>query len=129
MRTLLIVAAVYGLTAVVLGAFGAHALKEKLSAEQLVSYETGVRYQLIHALLIMVVALWMRQSPSMLLYWSALLVAVGVALFSFSIYLLATRELIGLSSYKWLGPVTPLGGLLMISGWVLLLVWAVKTKH
>jgi uncharacterized membrane protein YgdD (TMEM256/DUF423 family) len=129
MRALLVVAAFYGLTAVVLGAFGAHALKAKLSADQLVSYETGVRYQLIHALLILVIALWSRQSPSALLGWAGTLLAIGIALFSFSIYLLATRDVIGLTSWKWLGPVTPFGGLLLISGWVLILVWALRQNN
>lgn len=129
MRILIIVAALYGLTAVVLGAFGAHALKARLNSEQLVSYETGIRYQLLHALLILVIALWARQSPSALLQWAGSLVAVGIALFSFSIYMLATRDITGLTSWKWLGPITPLGGLLLISGWVLILVWAIQQKN
>jgi len=128
MRALLVIAAFYGLTAVILGAFGAHALKAKLAADQLISYETGVRYQLIHALLILVIAMWSRQSPSALLEWAGVLMAVGIALFSFSIYLLATREITGLTAAKLLGPVTPLGGLLLISGWALILVWAIRQK-
>jgi len=126
MRILFIIASFYGLTGVVLGAFGAHALKGRLGADALLSYETGVRYQLIHALLILIVAWWARQSPSTLLNWSGYATSAGVLLFSGSIYLLATREISGLSGLKWLGPVTPVGGLLLISGWVLLLIWAVR---
>jgi len=128
MRLILILSACYGLTGVILGAFGAHALKDRLDPAQLLSYETGVRYQLIHAVAMMVVALLAGSAESPLLKWSGQLFAIGIFLFSFSIYLLATRELTGLASWKWLGPVTPLGGLCLISGWLLLLVWAIRQK-
>lgn len=124
---MLVIAALYGATGVILGAFGAHGLKGRLTPELLVSFETGVRYQLIHALLLLVLALWARSAPSSLLSWSAMLVAVGVLLFSGSIYLLATRELTGWAWARGLGPVTPLGGLLLIGGWVLLAVAAWRT--
>ena len=128
MRTILIAATLYGLTAVILGAFGAHGLKGKLSPDLLASFETGVRYQLIHAVLLLVIALWARTAPSPLLSWSAALVAGGVVLFSGSIYVLATRTLTGWEWAKALGPVTPLGGLLMIIGWLLLVVWALRGR-
>jgi len=128
MRLILIVSAFYGLTGVILGAFGAHALKDRLNPAQLLSYETGVRYQLIHAVAMMVVAMLAGSAGSSLLKWAGQLFAVGVFLFSFSIYLLATREMTGLVSWKWLGPVTPLGGLCLISGWLILLVWAIRQK-
>lgn len=124
-RFVLTLASVYGMTAVILGAFGAHALKGKLSPESLVSYETGVRYQLVHAVVLLVVVLWQRTSPSPLLVWSGGCMAVGTLLFSGSIYLLATRAITGLEWGKVLGPVTPLGGLFLIIGWLLLVVWAV----
>ncbi len=126
MRFLLILAPLYGMTAVVLGAFGAHALKNKLGADALVSYETGVRYQLVHAILLLVLALWHRHAPSPMLVASGVCVASGILLFSGSIYLLATRELTGLAWGRILGPITPLGGLLLIIGWALLLVWAIR---
>lgn len=129
MRFLIILAPLYGVTAVVLGAFGAHALKNKLGADALVSYEAGVRYQLIHALLLLILALWYRHAPSQLLVASGICVAVGILLFSGSIYLLSTREITGLAWGKILGPVTPLGGLLLIIGWVLLLVWAIRSHR
>jgi uncharacterized membrane protein YgdD (TMEM256/DUF423 family) len=121
---MLVIAALYGATGVILGAFGAHGLKGRLTPDQLVSFETGVRYQLIHAVLLLVLAQWMRHAPSSLLSWGAALVAAGVFLFSGSIYLLATRDLTGFASARALGPVTPLGGLLLIGGWVLLAVAA-----
>jgi len=128
MRLILIAAVMYGLTGVILGAFGAHALKDRLNPDQLLSYETGVRYQLIHAVAMMVIALLAGSAGSSLLKWSGQLFAVGVFLFSFSIYLLATREITGLASWKWLGPVTPIGGLCLISGWFMLLMWAIRQK-
>lgn len=124
MRLVLLLATLYGFSGVILGAFGAHGLKGKLAPDLLVSFETGVRYQLIHAVLLLVIALWARTVPSALLSWSASLVAAGVVLFSGSIYLLATRDLTGFAWARALGPVTPLGGLLLISGWLVLAVWA-----
>jgi len=127
-KTLLILASCYGMTGVILGAFGAHALKDSLNTSQLQSYEVGVRYQLIHAVVMLAVVLLAGQGNAGLLRWSGLLFAVGILLFSGSIYLLATRELIGLTSWKWLGPITPLGGLCLISGWAMTLIWAVKNN-
>lgn len=128
MRTLLILSAFYGLTGVILGAFGAHALKDRLDPAQLLSFDTGVRYQLIHAVVLMLVAMLAHSFGSSLLKWSGYLFALGICLFSFSIYLLATRDLTGLASWKWLGPVTPMGGLALIGGWLVLLIWAIRQK-
>jgi len=128
MRALIIWAALYGCTGVLMGAFGAHALKARLSPDALASFETGVRYQLIHAVLLMVLALLMHMHPSALLKASGTCLVGGLLLFSGSIYLLATRDVTGFSSWRWLGPVTPLGGMLMIAGWLLLLVWAIRFK-
>lgn len=123
---LLILSSLYGFTAVILGAFGAHALKAHLSPERLISFETGVRYQLIHAVVLLLIALLAEQAPSGWLTASGRLMAIGVPLFSVSIYLLATRELIGIPSLTRLGPVTPIGGLLIILGWLALLVWSLR---
>jgi len=128
MRAWIIWAALYGCTGVLMGAFGAHALKARLSPDALASFETGVRYQLIHAVLLMVLALLMHMHPSALLKASGTCLVGGLLLFSGSIYLLATRDVTGFSSWRWLGPVTPLGGMLMIAGWLLLLVWAIRFK-
>lgn len=109
----------FALTAVLLGAFGAHALKEMLSPEQLASFETGVRYQMFHALVLVMIAL---KGHSFHLRYEKLITSLfgaGVILFSFSIYLLNLQELWGVN-LRWLGPVTPLGGSLLIVGWALL---------
>ncbi|MGM0480615.1 MAG: DUF423 domain-containing protein [Pseudomonadota bacterium] len=116
----LIVAAVLGGFAVVLGAFAAHGLKSRLTVDLLNAFETGVTYQFYHALALFVLALWLQQSQSVWLVASGYLWLAGVVLFSGSLYLLA------LTGIKWLGPITPLGGLFFIAGWVSLLVGAIK---
>lgn len=126
-RGLLMAACLSGGLAVILGAFGAHGLKGKVSVEALASFEVGVRYQFIHALAIFA-AVWLadRLGVKMPLTAGWLFVA-GTVLFSGSIYLLSTRTLLGIESWRWLGPVTPLGGLCFIVGWALLLVAALRS--
>lgn len=125
-KLLLVSACVAGGTAVILGAFGAHGLKGRLSPDALLSFETGVRYQLIHALALFAAA-WMadRYGSSLPLVAGGLWCA-GIVLFSGSIYLLATRSLLGIEGWRWLGPVTPLGGLCLIAGWATLLAAVLK---
>lgn len=122
----LIVAGVYGMLSVVLGAFGAHAFKKILSAEKLASFETGVRYQMYHAIVLLVIgfALSFLTSTER---WAAICLMVGVFLFSFSIYFLTFAEYWNLN-LKFLGPITPLGGLFLILGWMLLILFFVKSK-
>lgn len=105
-------------TGVVLGAFGAHGLETLLTPSQIDSWQTAVQYQLLHGLALLVLGVWMQSSPQAKLAASAWLLILGITLFSGSIYLLLLTEL------RWLGPVTPLGGLAFIAGWVALL-WAV----
>jgi len=122
MKPFLILASVYGLLAVILGAFGAHALKERLTPEQLLSWDTGVRYQMFHALaLILLVPLSDRGIPGLSL--AAGCFAAGVLLFSGSIYLLS----LGIGPRPLLGPVTPLGGLSLIVGWMVLLIQVIRS--
>ena len=116
----------YAFLGVILGAFGAHALKEQLTPDRLASFETGVRYQMYHALALLVVALLFQYLDERILKIVGWLFAVGVLLFSGSIYLLACRDMIGLTTYKWLGPITPIGGTLLIIGWGLLLFVSLK---
>nr|WP_298995685.1 DUF423 domain-containing protein [uncultured Allomuricauda sp.] len=111
--------ALYGLLAVVLGAFGAHALKKKLTPEQLQSFETGVKYQMYHAILLVSLGFFLNFSETLQNYM-ALCFILGTFLFSFSIYGLVLSSSTG-RKLKFLGPVTPLGGLLLVVGWALLL--------
>lgn len=116
------------LVGVILGAFGAHGLKPQLSADQLESYKTGVFYQLFHGLSLIVLVL-LAKSFKVNLSASLLLMTVGVCLFSFSIYLLACQDMLGLSSISsMLGPITPIGGLLMIISWVIVTIKAARLK-
>ena len=115
-----------GLIAVVLGAFATHGLKPSLSPEAIGSFETGVRYQMYHAFLLLVIGNMQNPEnkfPRFLPY----LVITGVLLFSGSIYLLATNTLTGID-FKILGPVTPLGGSLLIFCWGILIWNSLKLK-
>lgn len=121
-RLLMSIAATYGLVAVLLGAFAAHGLKEVLSASSLASWQTGVTYQMTHALVLLVIGLWLRQGGSNLVKVAGVLFAIGVLVFSGSIYALVLLQV------SWLGPVTPLGGLCLIAGWGCMLVAAVQSE-
>lgn len=117
----LLIAAINGFLAVALGAFGAHGLKQKLSADMLAVYQTGVQYHFYHTLALFGVALFMLQMPqSPMLRWSALLFVIGIIVFSGSLYVLS------ITGMRWLGAVTPLGGVAFLCGWILLAVAAWK---
>jgi uncharacterized membrane protein YgdD (TMEM256/DUF423 family) len=109
-KTLALAGALIAL-ATILGAFGAHALKAHLSQDKLAVYETAVRYHFFHALGLLAIGVLMRSVDGELLRWSALLVLVGIILFSGSLYLLT------FGAPRFLGVVTPLGGLALIVGW------------
>jgi uncharacterized membrane protein YgdD (TMEM256/DUF423 family) len=118
-------AALLGLTAVILGALGAHALENSLSVDQLDSFKTGVRYQAWHALAMLALFLLPATWPYKKVI--AVLWAIGCVLFSISIYFLSCREILNLN-LSWLGPLTPLGGLFLIAGWLMLFISSLK-KH
>lgn len=122
----LIAGAAYGLLSVILGAFGAHALKKVISVDKLVSFETGVRYQMYAALFLLIVGYILKFDTSVE-KWISLLMVAGVFLFSVSIYVLSFSE-VSTMSFKFLGPVTPLGGLLMIISWALLIYHFAKNR-
>ena len=110
--------ALLGFLGVLLGAFGAHYLKRKMSEEQGRAFETGVRYQLFHAILLLVLSFNLSFTNPLDGYIvSAFL--WGTLLFSFSIYGLVLSEVYG-RKWRFLGPVTPLGGILLLVGWALL---------
>lgn len=112
--------AIFGMLAIILGAFGAHALKKVLSIEELATFETGVKYQMYHALFLLFIGLssGISEKTKKTIYY---LVAVGVLFFSGSIYLLATNKLTTFD-FKTIGFVTPIGGLLLILAWGALLL-------
>ena len=115
-----------GLLAVVLGAFATHGLKPSLSADAIDSFETGVRYQMYHAFLLLVIGN-MQQHGNRMPFYLLYMIIAGVLLFSGSIYLLATNTLTAID-FKILGPVTPLGGSLLIFCWGILIWNSIKLK-
>jgi uncharacterized membrane protein YgdD (TMEM256/DUF423 family) len=126
-KVFLIYAALGGLTAVTLGAFGAHGLKPLLTPDQLSMWEKGVQYQIYHALAIFMCYLYLRKDTSALIKNAAICFGLGIICFSGSLYLLSTRELTGIPTII-IGPVTPIGGFLFITGWGLILVQAFKSN-
>lgn len=112
--------------AVVLGALGAHWLRENISISSLQSFETGVRYQLFHALAILILASLPKRFKGKLMVATYYLFTFGTLFFSFSIYLLSTSDLTGIN-FSFLGPITPIGGILMISGWLLLFINSIRS--
>lgn len=125
-RTTLIVAGLLGALGVGLGAFGAHGLREDLLARGTANaWETAVRYHQLHAAALLALAVWLRRPgdrrPST--RWAALSWLVGVIVFSGSLYWLA------LGGPRWLGPITPFGGLALMAGWLLLIPAAFSQEH
>jgi len=120
-------AAFLGMTAIVLGAFGAHALKKVLNLEQLSTFETGVKYQMYHALFLLFVGLSssIAEKTKKIIYYC---IVTGVIFFSGSIYLLATDHL-NTFNFKSIGFITPIGGLLLIIGWFWLFIDFYKKKR
>jgi uncharacterized membrane protein YgdD (TMEM256/DUF423 family) len=110
----IMVAAVSGALAVMAGAFGAHGLRARATAEQLSAWTTASQYHLLHSVVLLALALFAASTAKSVTLPAALLSA-GVVLFSGSIYLLVLSEM------RWLGPVTPIGGLLLIAGWLAML--------
>lgn len=119
-KTILITATILGGLSIIFGAFGAHALKSLIGVESLQTFETGVRYQMYHALLLLFIGntgfIGLR-TKKIIFYF----VVIGVLFFSFSIYGLATNALTYFN-FKAIGFVTPIGGLLLISAWVLMFI-------
>jgi len=127
-KMILIKGAVLGMIAVLGGAFGAHALKEVLSPEHLASFQTGVRYQMIHAVVLLFLFLLLNQFESKQFKIATNLIFWGVILFSGSIYILTLKNIIGIEALKFAGPITPIGGVLIISGWLSIVLGGLKLK-
>lgn len=116
------------LTAVLLGAFGAHGLKESLSTSSLEIFKTGVFYQFVHALGIFIVIVLAKLFNLEKLKYSFWLFTIGILFFSGSLYLLSTKAITGFGPWI-LGPMTPIGGLFFVFGWVWMMVTFFKNKN
>ena len=114
MKSWIIIGSILAALAVILGAFGAHGLKARLSPEDLAIFETGVRYHIIHALSIIIIGILGYHISSEILKTPIIFFTIGIFLFSGSLYILV------LSGARWLGAITPLGGIGFIAGWLLL---------
>ncbi len=125
-KKIFISASLLGLLAVVLGAFAAHGLRDALNTTSLESFQTGVRYQMYHAFFLFVVGLLpqLTLAQKSRLFWVTI---TGVVLFSGSIYLLSSNTLTPID-FGFLGPITPIGGLFLISAWVVLFYHLLKNK-
>jgi uncharacterized membrane protein YgdD (TMEM256/DUF423 family) len=117
-RLFFTIGSLVGFLGVGLGAFGAHALKGRLEADMLATFEIGVRYQMYHALALLAVSWACTRWPGTVLTASGWLFVAGTAIFSGSLYALS------LSGMRWLGAITPIGGVALLAGW-LCLAWAV----
>ncbi len=117
-------ACLFGFLAIVFGAFGAHALKKRFTSDQMASFETGVKYQMYHAIVLLILSFNLGFTTTL----ESIIVncfILGTVLFSFSIYGLCLSASSG-KKLKYLGAITPLGGLLLATGWALLLVYFLK---
>ncbi len=126
-KKILITATIFGALAVITGAFGAHGLSAKLKPQDMQVWNTAVQYQFYHVFALIGLSALSRYQTRLIndCYY---LFSFGIILFSGSLYLLATRELTELSWIKVIGPVTPLGGVLFIGGWITMAIAATKNK-
>lgn len=126
-KNFLISGSLFAAVAVMLGAFGAHGLKEILQPDTLQIFETAVRYQFYHAFALIITGILFQQFPVKSLQWSGRLFMAGVVLFSGSLYLLCFIKQQEINA-NWVGAITPLGGVCFIAGW-LFIAWGVAKKH
>jgi uncharacterized membrane protein YgdD (TMEM256/DUF423 family) len=110
------------LISVAAGAFGAHALRGRLSTDALVTFETAARYEMYHSLALLAVAWAVTKWPGSLTHWAGWLFVIGTVLFSGSLYALA------LSGTRWLGAITPFGGVAFLAGWICLGLAAIRAR-
>lgn len=128
-RNYLIAAALFGASGVALGAFGAHGLRNVTSDEKILhGYQTAVQYQLYHAIVLLALGILYERIPVKLIRWAARCFISGILLFSGSLYLLTLLKVQGSSVVKIIGPLTPLGGVFLIAGWLFLLAAVMKKR-
>ena len=121
-KLFLSVGALLGGIAVALGAFGAHGLKRIVPVETVNTFQTGVQYQMYHALALIAVAVVFEKFPAKLMVWAGAAFCIGILLFSGSLYLLTILKATGKVGLEGVGIITPFGGLVFIAGWICLLI-------
>lgn len=126
-KQIIITASFFGMLAVILGAFGAHQLKAILAPQHLETWHTAVQYHFYHVFALLFLSTFAR-FKSKLIAASYYLFTLGIVFFSGSLYLLACRDAFGWNGLGFLGPITPLGGVLFISGWITLALAAYRNK-
>ncbi|MBA8988536.1 MULTISPECIES: DUF423 domain-containing protein [Sphingobacterium] len=126
-KQIILTAAFFGLLAVILGAFGAHGLEGKISDKQLETWGTANQYHFYHTLALLFLSTFSR-AKSQSIKVSYIMFTLGIILFSGSIYLLSTRTLLGIENISIIGPITPLGGLCFMVGWIALFIAAMKNR-
>ncbi len=127
-KIFVVTGAVFGAVAVALGAFGAHGLKQIVPAETVQTFQTGVQYQMYHALALLIAGLLYEKCSQRFIKFAGTFFIIGIILFSGSLYLLTTfkaTETVGLEKF---GLITPFGGVFFIAGWLCLFISAVKRK-
>lgn len=130
-RGILKMASVLGALSVALGAFGAHELKKMVSEKALVTFETAVRYQFYHVFALLIVGVLYKEFVSKTILYAARFFMLGIILFCGSLYALSFVQAAVAPGYKWLGPITPIGGACFIAGWILLFfaVWQRSSRQ
>ncbi|MFA4868302.1 MAG: DUF423 domain-containing protein [Pedobacter sp.] len=126
-RRIILTASLCGAIAVIFGAFGAHSLKNVLSSGAVEIWAKGVEYQFYHTFALLFLSQFATDNDK-LIKWSYIFFTTGIILFSGSLYLLATREILNIGFLSYIGPITPIGGLCFILGWALLFIAASKRK-
>lgn len=126
-KQIILMASLFGVFAVILGAFGAHGLEGKVDEYHLGTWKTANQYHFYHTLALLFLSTFSRAKNASIRvsFWAF---TVGIILFSGSLYLLSVRDLIGLEGFKFLGPVTPIGGLFFIVGWIGLFIAALRNR-
>ena len=126
-KQIILTASFFGLVAVILGAFGAHGLEGKISEYHLGTWKTANEYQFYHTFALLFLSTFSR-AKSQSIRVSFIAFTIGIILFSGSLYLMSVRSLLGIESVSILGPITPLGGLCFLIGWIGLFVAALKNR-
>lgn len=126
-KRIIIAASIFGMIAVILGAFGAHTLKGRLSSSELEVWKTAVDYHFYHTFALLFLSTFSKKNSSAI-NLSAWFFTIGIVLFSGSLYLISTKEILNISQISIIGPITPIGGLFFIMGWVCILIATLKNR-